>query len=203
MMGQRFDPESFSENSCALGQAVPRNQLQSLARTAGWAAGSAGGSVEMKVISSLVGVGLLLMGTGLTQAVADTFRPERGVRCDDAAQICYDRGSPSVELTRQYLGRDAARALRWDLRREERGRYGRVFYPEPGVRCDRTEQVCYNRRGEPSFRLTRDYLGFGAARRLGRWEPSPDRGYSSDPYFPVDRTSEWRRPRPDRGYSNN
>jgi len=127
----------------------------------------------MKLKSSLVGVGLLLLGAGLTPAVAETFRPERGVRCDDVAQVCYYRGSPSVEMTRQYFGRDAARALRWNLRREEPRRPERVFYPEPGVRCDRAEQVCFNRRGEPSFRLTRDHLGYDAARRLER-QPGPD-----------------------------
>lgn len=132
----------------------------------------------MKMQGSLMGMGLLLMGVGLTPAVADTFRPERGVRCDDVAQICYDWGSPSVELTRQYFGRDAARALRWDLRREERGRSGSAFFPESGVRCDRAAQVCYNRHGEPSFRLTRDYLGYDAARRLG-WRSGPDWGYST------------------------
>ena len=73
----------------------------------------------MKLKSSWLGVGLLLMGAGLTPAVADTFRPERGVRCNDVARICYDRGSPSVELTRRYFGRDAARSLQWNLRREE------------------------------------------------------------------------------------
>ena len=126
----------------------------------------------MKMTRTGWGIGLLLMSVGLTPAMADTFRPERGVRCNDVAQVCYYRGSPSVDLTRQYFGRDAARARRWSLRREERPRYGRVFYPEQGVRCDRVQQVCYNRRGEPSFRLTRDYLGFDAARRLsGRTEP--------------------------------
>ncbi|MFO1425242.1 MAG: YcgJ family protein [Candidatus Competibacteraceae bacterium] len=132
----------------------------------------------MKIRGSLMGMGLLLMGAGLAPAVADTFRPEPGVRCDDVAQICHDRGSPNVELTRQYFGRDAARALRWELRREDRTRHGYAFYPEPGVRCDRAEQVCYNRRGEPSFRLTRDYLGFGAARRLA-WRSDSDWGYST------------------------
>ncbi|MBS1248031.1 MAG: Fels Prophage Protein-like [Proteobacteria bacterium] len=127
----------------------------------------------MKLRHSLLGVGLLLMGAGLTPAVAETFRPERGVRCDDVEQICYYRGSPSVEMTRQYFGRDAARALRWNLRREEPRWPERVFYPEPGVRCDRAEQVCFNRRGEPSFRLTRDHLGYDAARRLER-RPGPD-----------------------------
>jgi len=155
----------------------------------------------MKLKSSLVGVGLLLLGAGLTPAVAETFRPERGVRCDDAAQVCYYRGSPSVEMTRQYFGRDAARALRWNLRGEEGGRRERVFYPEPGVRCDRADQVCYNRRGEPSLRLTRDYLGYDAARRLERRGPPPDRGYSNPPNSPPDSAPEGRRP-PDRGYSN-
>ncbi len=98
----------------------------------------------MKVKGSLIGVGLLLMGVGLTPAIADTFRPGRGVRCDDVARICYDRSSPSVDLTQQYFGREAARALRRESRREEGERHGRVFYPEPGVRCNRTAQVCYS-----------------------------------------------------------
>ena len=131
----------------------------------------------MRYRHSWLGVGLLLMGAGVTPAVADTFRPEPGVRCDDTAQICYYRGTPSVDLTRQYFGRDAARALRWNLR-EERERHETVFYPEQGVRCDRAAQVCYNRRGEPSFRLTRDYLGYNAARRLERRSGS-DWGYSN------------------------
>ena len=68
----------------------------------------------MKMQGSLMGMGLLLMGVGLTPAVADTFRPERGVRCDRAAQVCYNRhGEPSFRLTRDYLGYDAARRLGW------------------------------------------------------------------------------------------
>ncbi|MCB1823202.1 MAG: hypothetical protein KDJ54_00855 [Candidatus Competibacteraceae bacterium] len=54
----------------------------------------------------------------------------------------------------------------------------RVFYSERGVRCDRAEQVCYNRHGEPSFDLTRRYLGPNAVRRLA-WR-GPGRDYWDD-----------------------
>jgi hypothetical protein len=139
----------------------------------------------MKLRHSLLGVGLLLMGAGLTPAVAETFRPERGVRCDDVEQICYYRGSPSVEMTRQYFGRDAARALRWNLRREEPRRPERVFYPEPGVRCDRAEQVCFNRRGEfpadprPSGLRRRPSPGAAARPGLGSAQPVTQSGAAS------------------------
>jgi hypothetical protein len=122
----------------------------------------------MKLNSLLISVGLLLAGAGAMPAWADNFRPERGVRCDDSVSICYERGEPSLEMTRRYFGRDAARRLGRDLRREERGYGGRMFFPERGVRCDRTEQICYDRRGNPSIGLTGEYLGPSAARRLGR-----------------------------------
>lgn len=120
----------------------------------------------MKLNSFLMGVGLLLAGAA--PAWADNFRPERGVRCDDSARVCYERGYPSVEMTRRYFGHGAARRLGRDLWREERGYGGRVFYPERGVRCDRAEQICYDRRGNPNVGLTGEYLGPSAARRLGR-----------------------------------
>ena len=150
----------------------------------------------MKITGSLMGIGLLLMGAGLTPAVADTFRPERGVRCDDVAQICYDRGSPSVDLTRRYFGWDAARSLRDDVRRQEGDRYERVFSPAPGVRCDRVAQVCQDRRGDPSVRLTREYLGYDAARRLERRGPPPNRDYANDPNAPSNGDPDGRRPPP-------
>lgn len=131
----------------------------------------------MKLQSGWVGAGLLLLSAGLTPALAETFRPERGVRCETVERVCYERGAPSVEYTREHFGPEAARALRresrWEGRGEsgweERGRSGRVFFPEPGVRCDRVAEVCTNRRGEPSVRLTREHLGYQAARRL-EWQ---------------------------------
>lgn len=120
----------------------------------------------MKFSSLFVGASLLLASVGATPALADNFRPERGVRCDEFARVCYERGIPSVEMTENYFGHHAAKRLARDLRREERGYGARTFYPERGVRCDRAEQVCYNRHGEPSFDLTRRYLGPGAARTL-------------------------------------
>lgn len=122
----------------------------------------------MKLNSILMGLGLLLAGASVVPAMAETFRPERGVRCDDAVSVCYKRGEPSVKMTRRYFGRDAGRRLARDLRREERGRAARIFYPERGVRCDRREQVCYDRRGRPDIGLTGQYLGRSAARRLAR-----------------------------------
>ena len=82
----------------------------------------------MKMTRAGWGIGLLLMSVGLTPAMADVFRPEREVRCNDVTQICYNRGSPSVDLTRQYFGRDAARTLRWSLRREERPRRLKAWF---------------------------------------------------------------------------
>lgn len=128
----------------------------------------------MKLSRLFVGASLLLASVGATPALADNFRPQRGVRCDESARVCYERGVPSIEMTRDYFGPRAARRLARDLRREERGYDARTFYPERGVRCDRSEQVCYNRRGEPSFDLTRRYLGPDAARSLGGRGPGND-----------------------------
>ncbi len=122
----------------------------------------------MKLKSVLMSVGLLLAGASAMPVMAENFRPERGVRCDDAVSVCYERGEPSVEMTRRYFGRDAARRLGRDLRREERGYGSRMFYPERGVRCDRRQEVCYNRRGNPDIGLTQEHLGPSAARRLSR-----------------------------------
>ena len=133
-----------------------------------------GETMMMKFSSLFVGASLFLASVGATPALADNFRPERGVRCDESARVCYERGIPSVGMTRRYFGHRAAKRLARDLRREER-RYGaRTFYPERGVRCDRAVQVCYNRHGEPSFDLTRRYLGPGAARTLAWRGPGRD-----------------------------
>lgn len=122
----------------------------------------------MKLRVVLPGVGLLWLATSLTPALAQDFRPEPGVRCDRDARVCYYRGELSTRHTREYFGRrdrgrDDWRGSRWE---ERSGR--NVFYPERGVRCDRLAQVCSDRRGEPSVRLTREYLGPRAARRLDR-----------------------------------
>jgi hypothetical protein len=42
----------------------------------------------------------------------------------------------------------------------------RNLTPEPGVRCDSVDRVCYDRSG-PSVALTRSYFGDAAAERLG------------------------------------
>lgn len=126
----------------------------------------------MKFSSLFVSASLLLASVGATPALADNFRPEHGVRCDESARVCYERGIPSVDLTQRYFGSHAAKRLAKDLKRKQHAK--RIFYPERGVRCDRSEQVCYNRHGEPSFDLTRRYLGPDAARSLGGRGPGRD-----------------------------
>ena len=122
----------------------------------------------MKIKNLLMGVGLLTVSLAAMPSWAENFRPERGVRCDDAAEVCYERGEPSPEMTARYFGDRSARRLGRDLRRQDRGDAGRNFYPERGIRCNRIEQVCYDRHGDPSAALTGQYLGSAAARRVGR-----------------------------------
>ena len=140
-------------------------------RWATWAPGTPSEDFTMKRSVILPGIGLLLGMFSLTPALAQEFRPEPGVRCDRDARVCYYRGELSTRYTREYFGgrsdRDD-RFARLGSRWEGRDSGGDTFYPERGVRCDRLAQVCSNRRGEPSVRLTREYLGFRAARRLER-----------------------------------
>jgi hypothetical protein len=113
---------------------------------------------------------LFLIGAFLNPALARSFSPEPGVRCNESARVCYVRGVPSVRMTQFYFGGRAAHQLRWDLRRQqEQRRYTqRLFYPEAGVRCDRFREVCYDRRGRPNAYLTYKYLGPRVARNP-RW----------------------------------
>lgn len=116
-------------------------------------------SISTVVATSLA---LFLLGAIFNPALARSFSPEPGVRCNSSARVCYVRGAPSVRMTQTYFGPRAAHRLRWDLRRQhhEQRRYAqRLFYPEAGVRCDRFREVCYDRRGRPSAHLTYKYLG--------------------------------------------
>ncbi len=122
-------------------------------------------SMSKVVVASLA---LFLIGAMLNPALARSFSPEPGVRCKSSARVCYVRGAPSVRMTYFYFGERAAKQVRRDLRRQhEWERYShRAFYPRRGVRCDRFREVCYDRDGYPSYRLTREYLGWHAARSL-------------------------------------
>jgi hypothetical protein len=136
-------------------------------------------------ISTVVATGLtlFLVGAILNPALARSFSPEPGVRCNASARVCYVRGAPSIRMTQAYFGERAAHQLRRDLRRHyerrsgpgpgpgpgPRGHSQRLFYPEPGVRCDRFQEVCYDRWGRPNYHWTRQYLGPRAARNLRRW----------------------------------
>ena len=103
-------------------------------------------------ISTVVATGLtlFLVGAILNPALARSFSPEPGVRCNTSARVCYVRGAPSIRMTQAYFGERAAHQLRRDLRRHyerrsgpgPRGRSQQLFYPEPGVRCDRFQEVC-------------------------------------------------------------
>ena len=87
-------------------------------------------NMRMVVVTSLA---LFLIGAILNPALARSFSPEPGVRCNSSARVCYVRGAPSIRMTRIYFGARAAHQLRWDPRRQqEQRRYTqRVFYPEP------------------------------------------------------------------------
>lgn len=87
-------------------------------------------NMRMVVMTCLA---LFLIGAILNPALARSFSPEPGVRCNSSARICYVRGAPSIRMTRIYFGARAAHQLRWDLRRQqEQRRYTQpVFYPEP------------------------------------------------------------------------
>ena len=42
-----------------------------------------------------------------------TFSPMRNVVCDNSQKVCFDRKRPSVELTKIYFGRKAAKDISW------------------------------------------------------------------------------------------
>ena len=119
--------------------------------------------MKVKKMSTVVvtGLALFLVGAIFNPALARSFSPEPGVRCNSNARVCYVRGTPSIRMTQTYFGPRAAQQLRWGLRRQqEQRRYTqRMFYPERGVRCDRVREVCYDRQGRPSSHLTYKYLG--------------------------------------------
>ena len=58
----------------------------------------------------------------------------------------------------------------------------RNLTPEPGVRCDSVERVCYDRSG-PSVALTRNYFGDSAAERIGDGSSAGHSGGSYERMF--------------------
>jgi hypothetical protein len=90
------------------------------------------------------------------------FRPEKGVICDRAANICYNKRGPSYENSKQYFGKhDAKKAFN---RLEDQDV---LFSPRHGVTCDRNRGICYDSNGVDGD-LSRRYFGSqpGASRLL-------------------------------------
>lgn len=98
------------------------------------------------------------------------FRPEGGVVCDRASEVCYDRDGPSLEQTRGEFGHAAADALDGRLERPRSGpgrRDGVIFSPKPGVSCDEEVAACYV-EDEANPGHTQRQFGSEAVRELER-----------------------------------
>jgi len=118
----------------------------------------------------------------------------KGVKCNDQKQVCRDRSGLSVEQTRQRYGDQAAQRLQRHLSKGggkqgggkqgggkqgggkqgggkqgggKQKESGNVFSPLGGVRCVRSERVCYH-YNQPSYQFTQQYFGPSAASRLNR-----------------------------------
>jgi hypothetical protein len=70
------------------------------------------------------------------------FRPAKGITCDRAREICYDRYGISYFATQKYFSEsDANQSVR---------KYGEqvfLFSPKRGVRCDRRTRTCSDSGG--------------------------------------------------------
>jgi hypothetical protein len=99
---------------------------------------------------------------------SDRFlRPRSNVVCDRASRICYKNDKIDKSDTERVFGDRAG-----DRADDLRDRFGtaRLFVPQRGVACDRDRNVCLE-DGDPDRKLTRRYLGKGAARALAGQEP--------------------------------
>ena len=92
------------------------------------------------------------------------FSPEPGYACDREQQRCWKNEQPSFLMMRLQFGDDAALVvlqetpLIVDLA-------GEVFYPESGVSCDYSIQVCYDKL-QVSRAHTGHYFNTVAAQQL-------------------------------------
>jgi hypothetical protein len=108
---------------------------------------------------------------------------ERGVVCDAAEQLCYDRSGLSLEATRRNFGRfgeDKARAL------ISRGERGRTFQLSSGIACDVNARTCWDdgwKRKNVAQAMTRHLFGPGSGSGSPGWNNasgSGGSGYSGD-----------------------
>ena len=92
------------------------------------------------------------------------FRPARGITCDRAREICYDRYGLSYFATQRYFGEhDANRAVR---------KYGEqvfLFVPKRGVTCDRRTRTCSDAGGLDAD-WTDDIFGDKSERKVHSWQ---------------------------------
>lgn len=118
-----------------------------------------------------------------------TAQAQQGSKCNDERQACMDKNGPNVDLTRQRYGDQAAQRLERNLKgggqqqpqqparpqqpqpqqpparpQQPQSQSGDVFSPMTGVRCVRSEHICYyNNRPDPA--LTGQYFGSDASMR--------------------------------------
>ena len=86
------------------------------------------------------------------------------VVCDRLTKVCYKKGDIDASETRDRFGNHAGRRVDGI---QDRNRTNDVFLPRPGVICNDQVNVCKT-GGEPNRKLTRDYFGNQAARRVGQ-----------------------------------
>jgi len=140
----------------------------------------------MKSVKTMIALGAFAL---MSAAPLLTVQAQQGMKCNDERQVCADKNGPNVELTRQKYGDQAAQRLQRNLSKGEGGgqqpqrppqpqqpqqpqhpqqpqqQSGDVFSPTSGVRCVRSEQVCYQ-YNQPSSIFTGKYFGGAAAQRL-------------------------------------
>lgn len=91
------------------------------------------------------------------------FRPAKGITCDRAREVCYDRYGLSYYATQKYFSeRDANQSVR---------KYGEqvfLFAPKRGVSCDRRTRTCSDAGGLDAG-WTDDVFGDKSERVVNTW----------------------------------
>jgi hypothetical protein len=127
------------------------------------------------------GLALLLAaaaGSLSAQARSAIDTRQRGLVCDQAAQLCYNREGISLSATRSSFGRFAEEKARRLIARGERGR---TFLLSNGVACDVQARTCWDdgwKRRNVANSLTSHLFGSGGT---ASWGDSGSAGnYSAD-----------------------
>jgi len=95
---------------------------------------------------------------------AAQFSPEPGYECDREAQRCGKNGQPNFHMTRIQFGDKAGLALLQEAPQVV-DLSGTVFYPEVGISCEISVQICYQDL-QASRSHTERYFSKVAAARL-------------------------------------